>query len=246
LRIRAVLFDIGETLWHSREAPPPEEFRRMAAVRAAEFLRTIGLDHPDPALVARSAWIAMEEAMAAARTRDLVEPDYGAVSQAALHTLGLDLSRVEAGALLEATYISGVEGGKALFPGAARVLAELRVRGFLLGTVTNRAFGGERFRADLRAAGLDVEWDAESVSVEVGYIKPHPAIFQHALDQLNIASEATLMVGDSLADDVAGAQALGMATAWRRSLPDAEGIVPDFMFDDLTELLAIEELAGTT
>src|SRR5689334_11876545 len=113
---RAILFDIGDTLWHSRGAPPAEEFRRLAAERAAATLRELNLTHPDPALVARSAWIAMEDAMRRARATDLIEPDYGAVSQAALAELGLFLNRDQAAHLLEATYISGIEGGKAAFP----------------------------------------------------------------------------------------------------------------------------------
>jgi FMN phosphatase YigB (HAD superfamily) len=50
------------------------------------------------------------------------------------------------------------------------------------------------------------------------------------------------MVGNSLAEDVAGAQAIGIAAAWRRSAPDAEGVVPDFVFDEVGELLDIPEL----
>jgi putative hydrolase of the HAD superfamily len=236
--LRAILFDIGDTLWHSRSAPPAEEFRRMAAERAAEALRGLGLNHPDPATVARCSWNAMEAAMRRARATDLVEPDYGAVSQAALRALGLELSREQAADLLEATYVSGIEGGKAPFPDASETLNELRERGFLLATVTNRAFGGERFRSDLRDAGLDIGWAAEAVSVEVGYLKPHPALFRFALEKLGVTAAEALMVGNSLAEDIAGAQRLGMRAAWRRSAPDAEGVIPDFTFDELIELLA--------
>lgn len=241
---RALLFDIGDTLWHSRGAPPPEEFRRLAADRAAIELDRLGIDHADPAMVARTTWNGMEAAMRDARAGDLVEPDYGAVSQAALHELGIEVSREQAAQLLEATYISGIEGGKAPFEDAHATLLELRRRGFLLATVTNRAFGGERFRSDLRTAGLDIGWDAEAVSVEVGYLKPHPAIFLFALDRLDVAPSETLMVGNSLTDDIAGAQQLGIAGAWRRSLPDAESVVPDFTFDELAGLLEFPELQG--
>jgi putative hydrolase of the HAD superfamily len=239
MRLRAVLFDIGDTLWHSRAAPPPEEFRRLAAERVAGWLRANGVSFDDPALLARTTWDAMESAMREARATDLVEPNYGEVARAAAGMLGLDLPARDAAGLLEASYVSGIEGGKAPFPDAAEVLLELRRRGFRLGAVTNRAIGGERFRADLRDAGLDIGWDAEAVSVEVGYLKPHPAIFQRALDELGVQPDEALMVGNSLAEDVTGAQRLGMAAAWRRSAPDAEGVVPDFAFDELTELLAI-------
>ena len=215
----------------------------MAAERASLELRSLGLSHPDPALVSRSVWLAMEEAMRMARRSNLVEPDYGTVAQTALRALGLDLGVGDAGRLLEATYVSGIEGGKAPFHDARATLLELRGRGFLLGTVTNRAFGGERFRADLRDAGFDIGWDAEAVSVEVGFLKPHPAIFEFALEQLKIQPSEALMVGNSLAEDILGAQRMGIHAAWRRSAPDADGVRPDFEFDQVAELLAIPELA---
>ncbi len=214
----------------------------MAAERVADWLREHGHTFRDPALLARVAWDAMEAAMRQARASDLVEPDYGVVAQQAARELGLQLRPGEAAGLLEASYVSGVEGGKAPYSDAAGVLAELRCRGFLLGAVTNRAFGGERFRTDLRNAGLDIGWDVESVSVEVGYLKPHRSIFEHALTALAVAPRAAVMVGNSLAEDIAGAQNIGIATAWRRSAPDAEGVVPDFTFDELMELLAMPGL----
>jgi putative hydrolase of the HAD superfamily len=240
---RAILFDIGDTLWHSRAAPPPDEFRRLAGLRAATFLEGLAVRHSDSALVARTAWDAMEDAMHAARSTDRVEPDYGEISRLAVSRVGLDISREQARALLEAIYVSGIEGGKAAFDDAATVLSSLRDRGFRLAVVTNRAIGGERFRADLRDAGLDIGWDAEAVSVEVGYLKPHPALFEFALEALQLKASQALMVGNSLVEDIAGAQALGMAAAWRRSAPDAEGVVPDYTFGELAELLALPELA---
>jgi len=242
MRFRAILFDIGDTLWHSRAAPPAREFRRLAAERAAAALRDLGVSGHDPATVARSAWVAMEQAMKTARSTDYVEPDYGSVTRLALGRLGLELTREQAAHLLESTYISGIEGGKAPFPDACETLLELRRRGFLLGTVTNRAFGGERFRADLREAGLDIGWDVEAVSVEVGYLKPHPAIFEFALHSLEVRPGEALMVGNSLAEDVAGAQGVGIAAAWRRSKPDADGVVPDFELDEIRELLEMPML----
>lgn len=244
MRFRAVLFDVGDTLWHSRAAPTSGEFRRLATLRAAEELRSLGLSHDDPALVARTTWDAMETARRHARLTDCVEPDCGLVCRDALKRLGLDVTREAAARILEATYISGSEGGKAAFPNARQTLLELRRRGLLLGVVTNRAFGGERFRADLREAGLDVAWDAEAVSSEVGYLKPHPAIFAHALNLLRIPPKQAVMVGDSLADDIGGAQAVGMSAAWRRCLPDTEGVCPDFSFDEIGDLLGWPALQG--
>ncbi len=241
---KAVLFDIGDTLWHSAEAPPAAEFRRIAGLRCSEFLAGEGLSEFDPALVARTAWDALEEAMRTARATDRIEPDYAEVARIALEQLGVHLSRPRAGALMEAIYVSGVEGGKAAYPGSRETLEVLRRRGFRLAIVTNRAFGGQRFKDDLRAAGLDADWDATVISVEVGFLKPHQALFRAALSELALTPSEVVMVGNSLLEDVRGAQALGIPAAWKRSTPDAEGVQPDFVFDEVPQLLDWDLLKG--
>lgn len=245
MSLSAVLFDVGETLWHSERAIAPREFRRLAAGRCAAFLAGLGFESASPEHVARRVWDAVTGAAERARATDLVEPDYVAIVRKAVAAEGLALGDDETSRLLDAIYVSGTEAGKAAYPEAAPVLLELRRRGFRLAVVTNRAFGGERFRADLRETGLDVAWDAMAVSVEVGYLKPHPRMFHAALDALALSASEALMVGNSLIEDIAGAQRLGMCAAWRRCEPDAEGVVPDYTLDSLEELLTIPALAGT-
>jgi HAD superfamily hydrolase (TIGR01509 family) len=239
---RALLFDVGETLWHSPDPPPPAEFRRIAAQRAAPLLAGSGVTEHRIEHFARVTWDAIEDAIRSARDGDRSEPDYVECVRAALRREALALDRWQAAQLLEAIYISGAEAGKAAYDDARDVLLELKRRGFLLATATNRAFGGPRFRCDLVECGIDVEWDAHAVSVEVGFQKPHPAVFEHALRQLRVRPEQALMVGNSLAEDVAGAQRLGIATVWRRSARDAEDVTPDFVIDTLRELLELPGL----
>ncbi len=234
---RAVLFDVGETLWHAPAPPPPSEFRRLAAERVSPVLLAAGIEPTSIEHVARIAWDAIDPAIREARHGDLREPDYVEVVAAAVTEAGYPLPRDTVEALLDRIYISGGEAGKVPYDDARDVLLALKHRGFLLSSATNRAFGGQRFRCDLAECGLDIGWDAHSVSVEVGYLKPHPAVFEHALAELGVTAGEALMVGNSLAEDIAGAQQLGIATAWKRSRPDAEGIEPDFVFDDLSELL---------
>lgn len=236
--IRAILFDVGDTLWHAPNPPSPAHFRALAAERAKQALASFGVGNGDPAAVARAAWEAIEIAMRSARHGDLREPYYAELARDAIAAVGPSLTVPQVEELLDAIYVSGAEGGKVAYEGAADVLATLKQRGYLLATATNRAFGGDRFRADLREAGLDPGWDAHSVSVEVGYLKPHPAVFEHALAQLGVHPSEALMVGNSLAEDIAGAQQLGMHTAWRRFKPDAQNVTPDFTFYEIVGLLA--------
>jgi putative hydrolase of the HAD superfamily len=73
-----------------------------------------------------------------------------------------------------------------------------------------------------RHHGLDV--DAGISSFHHGRTKPHASIFRAVLDLLGVEPADALMVGDTIADDIEGALALGMQAI----LLDREGIHPDF------------------
>ena len=70
--------------------------------------------------------------------------------------------------------------------------------------------------------------------------KPHRPIFEIALERLGCRPPEAAMVGDSLATDVAGGRAAGMATVWvdgsgaRRGQGDATVTVRDLV--ELREL----------
>ena len=82
-------------------------------------------------------------------------------------------------------------------------------------TVQSR--GDREVWEDWRRFGLADAIDAVASSHSVGWRKPHPAIFQRALDLTGARAEETVMVGDRLDADVAGAQALGMRAVLRRT-----------------------------
>ena len=80
------------------------------------------------------------------------------------------------------------------------------------------------------------------VSDEVGWRKPKPVIFERALGHLDIRPGQALFVGDRADIDVAGAQAVGMASAWinREATALPEGMTPpEYEIRDLGELETI-------
>ena len=79
------------------------------------------------------------------------------------------------------------------------------------------------------------------VSEEMGVIKPDPAFFAHMLKALNATADRCLMIGDSLASDIAGACAAGLDSIWfnRRGAPLPAGIRVKAVIRDLRELLSI-------
>jgi FMN phosphatase YigB (HAD superfamily) len=58
-----------------------------------------------------------------------------------------------------------------------------------------------------------------SLSFEHGIQKPHPRLFQIALDQLGVTPRETLMVGDRAARD-GGAASVGIATLILPAVPN--------------------------
>ncbi len=109
----------------------------------------------------------------------------------------------------------------------------LRATGLRIGLVSNSARDVREFA---RHHGLEV--DAGISSFHHGRTKPHASIFRAVLELLEVEPEEAAMVGDTIADDIEGALALGM----RAILLDREGIHPGFeprirTLDDLLPIL---------
>jgi putative hydrolase of the HAD superfamily len=92
-----------------------------------------------------------------------------------------------------------------LYDEVVPVLGELRQAGLKLGLVSNTSRDLDAF---VRHFSLDV--DAWISSGSHGKVKPSPLIFAAALELLGVAAGDAVMVGDSLEDDVLGAQACGI------------------------------------
>ncbi|MFM0205059.1 HAD family hydrolase [Paraburkholderia fungorum] len=93
-----------------------------------------------------------------------------------------------------------------LYPEVPEVLETLRGQGFRIGIVSNLAAP----YAEPLLRLLQFEPDARAWSFEVGHLKPDPRIFAWACERLNLAPHEALMVGDTFADDYAGALASGL------------------------------------
>lgn len=79
---------------------------------------------------------------------------------------------------------------------------------------------------------------ATVVSEEVGYFKPHPALFAHAAEVAGTKPDAILYVGDSFRSDVEGALRAGWQAAWFTSEQDESGgEEPFFRFSDWNDLV---------
>jgi HAD superfamily hydrolase (TIGR01549 family) len=128
----------------------------------------------------------------------------------------------------------GVSENFELFEDVHPVLDELRAARLKIAVVSNGIRDLKEFVAHHRLR-VNVIVDSRSH----GRVKPHPTIFQAALGALEVSPAAAVMVGDSLEEDIEGAQALGM----RAILIDREERHPDVL-ERLTDLYGLPAALG--
>ena len=138
--------------------------------------------------------------------------------------------------------------------GVQETLRRLRLR-YRLIVATNADDSGVRdVRAALSRVGIDELIDDVVSSRDVGTRKPDPLFYRAALLRAGfagvpLAPERAVMVGDSLENDVAGAQAAGLRAIWfapRRARRAAGAPIPDARIHRLAELpAALTRLGGS-
>ena len=105
-----------------------------------------------------------------------------------------------------------LDGGTALFPGIAEVVAGLHDAGYQLAIATGKSRRG--LARALDATGLVSYFHATRCADE-GHTKPHPGMLQAVMHQVGAGSDRTLMIGDTTHDlemaRAAGVAALGVA-----------------------------------
>lgn len=205
-RYDAVLFDLGYTLVYF---DPPQE------VIVQEALRAIGVERTTAEILAavEVVWGEYYRDAETARFEPTEEHDRrveNELSRALLAALG-----VEAG---DDTILSayrraldegfGRPGVLRPYPEAPEVLESLRSEGYRLGIVSNWSWS---LRDRVRSAGLEGYLDLVWGSAYAGCNKPHPCIFEQALEQMALEPGRTLYVGDSYRHDVLGARRAGLA-----------------------------------
>ncbi len=103
-------------------------------------------------------------------------------------------------------------------------VVETLARSYRLGVVSNYPHGPV-VGASLERFGLRRHFETIVVSSDTGWMKPHAGCYRPALTAMSAEEGKTLMVGDDLRNDVHGAKALGLFTAW--IAPQATEIHPD-------------------
>jgi putative hydrolase of the HAD superfamily len=139
---------------------------------------------------------------------------------------------------LDAAYVAARRARQPVDPEAEGVLDDL-ARDHRLALVTNGAPDVQREK--LAGTTLAPRFGAIVISAELGVAKPDPRIFQHALRAVGAHANDSVMIGDSLSRDVAGARGAGLRSIWidRGSVPPTpEDVVPDARVTALSQIRA--------
>ena len=125
-----------------------------------------------------------------------------------LEELGLDTDPIR----LSDAYLRALSRQTQLLDGAERTLGAIDGTR-RLALITNGLAEVQRPR--LRRSPIGQRFEVVVISEEVGFAKPDPRIFEHALERMERpARERVLMVGDNPLADIEGARSFGLATCW--------------------------------
>lgn len=232
--IRAVAFDLDDTLW---DVGP-------VILRAEQRLHAWLREHC-PRIAER---VSIEEMRAAREQLARSEPHnahdftYLRITALAMHARECGYAADVAEHAFQVFFAARNELQP--FPDVQPALERLRA-GYPLASLSNG-------NADLALIGLAPLFSVSLNARQVGAAKPHPGCFQRLARDLRLEAASILYVGDDPLLDVAAARAAGMRTAWmnRRLAPWPPGLEPaDVEVADcaqLAELLAVDAVSCQT
>lgn len=232
-RVGAVLLDVGGTLWWSgwseTDAIRSTRMRRIQAVIAEFTSETAETFH------ARLMEAMSERMRLAWRDRSYAQDTAGVIRRVG-QEFGLPPGPATVRAVRRARRVSPL-GHVEPFPGALDLLSLIRSRDLRCVAVSNADWrGSEEYQADFVDLGLDAYFDAIVTSLDVGFVKPHPAMFEAAAAAVGCDTAACVMTGNKESSDITPAAALGMRTILVAiETPRPEASRADAVVESLTE-----------
>ncbi len=241
--IKAITLDWGDTL-AANWGMPYLATQRLALGRMAEDLAALG-HRPDAGWVQRCMddiavqWKASTDAQKNPEWREI---DMRAMAEAWVRAVGADPAAAGVRAAI-ARCDDRFTDTVIPFAETRPVLEALKRRGLKVGILSHVPWPGDACRRWFVRHGWQDLIDFYSLSSEIGFIKPHPAHFQHALAQAGCAPHEVLHVGDHPMRDVEGGRRAGFRTCLRWT----ENIYPQDALKECrpdAEILQLADLPG--
>jgi putative hydrolase of the HAD superfamily len=236
--LEAVLFDWGDTLMQFAYSP------ELVSAGHRAGLAAIGRDDlPEVDALTEHFREEYEPLFWAPGTIEEIE--YPGLVRRLLADFGVEIDDDQLGRYLQAEHTAW-DPARILAAHTHPLLESLRELGLKLGLVSNAFDPGWLLHHDLEQMGIAQRLDFSVFSSEFGLRKPHPAIFERALEALEVEAEHSLFVGDRLYEDVRGAAEVGMTTVqalWFRADDHPDGAEPDHQaFTQLDVLNVVRRL----
>lgn len=242
-RIHAVLFDLDDTLidW-SGLTEEFQVFTRPHLDNLYDYLAGRGHQLPDRDEFTRRYIQTVVDHWAEAR-ETWCAVNFHTVLQDFAGRLNLDVSQIDFKGMMQAYDVQPIPE-VVLFADTIPVLQSLRERKYKIGLITNSMLPMWMRDVELEAYNIIDYFDVRITSGDTGYIKPHPIIYETALDMLGVAPENAVFVGDRPAYDIAGANEAGITSVLIS--PDyldreLNNVQPDYIISCLSDLLPILE-----
>lgn len=202
MKLKAVLFDLDDTLYGDFEACDAYAYERLS-VWAAETLDISGADFAQAFAANRQRLSRQQPGMPPIHDRVLF-------AQGALERLGCNAIRYARQA--HRVYWDAVLETMELRPGVTELLDDLRQAGVKTAVCTDMLADIQMEK--LEHLGLTDRVDYLVSSEEAGMDKPGAPIFWLALQKCGCLPHEAVMVGDNFQHDVQGAMDVGIAGVW--------------------------------
>ncbi len=199
-KYKHIFFDLDHTLW---------DFERNAEETKRELyeeldLKRRGIPSYDEF---RSKYVPINTGLWALYRDGLIEREDLNFKRFYLTLLEFGVDDAELGSAMAEGFLKGITSKTYLFPYAIEILEYLFPK-YPMYIITN-GFDDVQF-GKLKNSGLDRYFAAVITSEEAGVKKPDKEIFQFALGRVSALAEESLMIGDDLEVDIAGAREVGI------------------------------------
>ncbi|MGL5753929.1 MAG: YjjG family noncanonical pyrimidine nucleotidase [Paraclostridium sp.] len=143
------------------------------------------------------------------------------------------------GEVVESEYQNCLNKGHKTIPKAMEILMDLKIKGYKIFAGTNGI--GQTQKQRLKDSRLVDLFDDVFISEEMGVEKPNSKFFEIIFDKYDFMNkEETLMIGDSLASDIKGANNFGIDCIWFNPLNnDCGDVKPTYEVHSLCEIVSM-------
>lgn len=204
-----MVLDLGGTLVQHRIGTPEHEQRKADALIDLQRMLSRYARLPEDLTAFRECYESTARTLFLdALSNDLAMTEADAV-QAVVAAYGGSIDRDSASAYAR-TFAKAILSLSTIFDDTMPVLDNLQRHGVPMGLISNTPYPGEAHREELEDHGLAEYFAFTLFSSDEGTTKPHPRLFQRAIDRLGLTPDRIAYVGDRPIDDVTGAQHAGM------------------------------------